>query len=546
MDSLKIDNALLSVYDKTGIVDFAKFLRDYDVNIVSTGGTRKVLEDNNLNVTSIEEFGGNPEIMGGRVKTLQYKVHAAILYRDEDIDELKQHGIKPFNMVVCNFYPFQETVNSGESKEKIIEMIDIGGPTMVSAAAKNYKNVAVVSDPSQYGLIEREMEETDGLLSLETREWLASEAENKLADYFVARANWRNSQIHGDIPDNFFLSLKKRMKLPYGENPGQEAAAYSPVGYTMGVLGWKKLGGTEPSFNKLREAAKINKLLQGFELPTAITGKHGIISGIGMSRNGIEHAYKIAHDCDVETNLGNETMLNRECTKTASKMIGLDLKNKWTEDLREFIGEKSSREWTVFTEGIGAPSYEDGTVDILLEKQKKKITIFQTGPYSNFPYDIRVEDGAFLMQNVADYNKKIPRKGRWVTSMKGNEEIEDKLFLMAEVVRRIPSNGIFVGDVDIKNGEIRELRGYGIGTSTKRSGAVKMALENAGERARSALMASDGFFPYPDSLDIAAEYGISYIIVPEGGIRKDEVVRAANEYGIGIYFLDHSIRLFSH
>ena len=386
-DPVLIKNALVSVFDKTELNVFGDFLRDYDVNIVSTGGTYEMLNKNGTPVTSIQEFTGKPEIMGGRVKTLQYEIYSCILAKrtKEDLDQLKKYvGKEPFDMVVCNLYNFKQTVDSGAPRHKIVEKMDIGGPSMVNAAAKNSDFVSIVTNPAQYETVMNEMSETGGLISHEARELFACEAENILGEYFSDRANWRNSQLYDGIPPRLFLSLEQAkslkpelrengelLKLPYGENPGSDGVAYGVTGYMMGILNWKHLGGTDPSFNKLREAAKVHKLLQGFEfIPTAITGKHGIISGFACSTEGIEKAYELAHECDPEADLGNETVLNRECTVEASKMIGLDIKSKWK--------KKSD---TVFTEGLGSDSYEEGAMekalDILEEKQNKKITIFE-------------------------------------------------------------------------------------------------------------------------------------------------------------------------
>ncbi|UCG95288.1 MAG: hypothetical protein JSV92_04580 [archaeon] len=380
---------------------------------------------------------------------------------------------------------------------------------------------------------------------------------NKVTDYNVKIANLINRKENPDgLPRRFYLSLSQAksmdpklraegelLELPYGENPGLDAVAYGITGYMMGILDWKYLGGTRPSFNKLREAAKIHKLLQGFEfIPTAITGKHGIISGFGSSIECIEKAYKLAHACDPEADLGNETMLNRECTVEAAKLIGLDLKNKW---------KKKSN--TVFTEGLGSDSYEEGAtekaLDIVKEKQKKKITIFQTGPYSNFPYDFRFEDGMFLCQKVVDYSKGIPRKGKWVTKRKGNEETESQMYYVLETAWRTPSNEVNAGTARTEDGKLIELRTLGIGTSTKRSRATWMALENYKKfnwKKRNVILASGGFFPEKDNIELAAEYEIDYIIVPEGGRKKDEVVKEADDWGIAMYFTNPSIRFFSH
>ena len=382
-------------------------------------------------------------------------------------------------------------------------------------------------------------------------------AYNKITDYNVKIANLINSKENQDgLPRRFYIPLKQAkslkpelrakgglLELPYGENPGQDAIPYEVTGYMMGILDWKQLGGSEPSFNKLRECAKVHKLLQGFDaIPTAITGKHGIISGLGSSDEGIEKAYQLAHKCDPEADLGNETMLNRQCTVNAAKLIGLDLKSKW-----------KRKEDTVFTEGIGADSYEEDAietaVDILKEKQKKKATIFQTGPYSKFPYDFRVDDGMFLCQKVTDYSKPISRKGKWVTRRKGNEEIEDQMYYLMETVWRTPSNGVNVGTAKTEDGKLREMRTLGIGTSTKRSRAMWMALENYKKfnwKKKDAIIVSDGFFPDEDNIEFAGEYEIEYIIVPEGGRKKNEVIKRADDQGIAMYFIDSSERFFSH
>lgn len=558
-DPVLIKNALVSVFDKTELNEFGDFLRDYGVNIVSTGGTYEMLNKNGTPVTSIQEFAGKPEIMGGRVKTLQYEIYACILAKrtKEDLEQLEKYvGKEPFDMVVCNLYNFKQTVDSGAPRQDIVEKMDIGGPSMVNAAAKNSDFVSIVTDPTQYKIIMEEMSDSKGSITPDTREFLACEAENILGEYFLDRANWRNSQLYGGIPPRLFLSLEQAkslkpelrkegnsLKLPHGENPGYDAVAYGINGYMMGILEWKHLGGTDPSFNKLREAAKVHKILQGFEfIPTAITGKHGIISGLACSVEGIEKAYELAHACDPEADLGNETMLNRECTVEAAKMIGLDIKSKWK--------KKSD---TVFTEGLGSDSYEEGAtgkaLEILKEKQNKKVTIFETGPYSNFPYDFRVEDGMFLCQKVVDYSKSIPRKGRWATRRKGNEDILDQMYYIMETAWRTPSNEVNVGTAKTEDGKLIELRTLGIGTDTKRSRAAWNALENYKKfnwKNKNAILASGGFFPKKDTIELAAEYEIELIIAPEGGIRKDEVVKEADDWGITMYFTHPSIRFFSH
>ena len=355
-----------------------------------------------------------------------------------------------------------------------------------------------------------------------------------------------------DLPDLLDLHLRraesldpeerklwKPLNFPYAENPGQEGKPYIVSGYSGGFLEWDYLGGSAISFNKAREAAKVNKLLEGFDyIPTAITGKHGMISGLGCSDQGIEKAYELAHECDPHADLGNETMLNRECTVEAAKLIGLDIDNKW--------GQK---EKTVFTEGIGAPSYEKGALDILKEKQKKKMTIFRTGPHTNFPYDVKYADGMFLLQEKPDYSKPIERKGEWVTKRKGNEEILDGMFYLLETARITPSNCVNVGKAKTEDGRLREMRTLGIGSSPKRSRSMKIALENYKQfnwKKKNVIAASDGFFPAKDNIEYAGDYEIDYIITPGGSKKDEDVIKEANDQGIAMYFLDSSIRFFSH
>jgi len=353
-----------------------------------------------------------------------------------------------------------------------------------------------------------------------------------------------------ELPENITLHLEqakslnpeerklgKLFEFPYAENPGKKGKPYLIRGYSGGFLEWEYLGGAMPSFNKAREAAKVNKLLEGFSyIPTAITGKHGIISGLGCSVDGIDRAYELAHECDPHADLGNETMLNRECTVEAAKLIGLDSKNKW-----------GRKEKTVFTEGIGAPSYQKGALEILKEKQKKKMTIFKTGPYSNFPYDVKYEDGVFLPQDKPDYSKPIERNGRWVTKRKGNEEILDSMYYLMETVRITPSNCVNVGTAKTENGKLLEMRTLGIGTSTKRSRSMLMALQNYKQfnwDVKDVIAASDGFFPAKDNIEYAGEYEIDYIITPGGSKRDEEVIREANDRDIAMYFVEG--RFFSH
>lgn len=575
MDYLQPKTAIVSVTNKEGIVDFSRpLVEDYNIEIISTGGTGRLLGKNNIPYTNISNYTGMPEMMDGRLKTIHPKVAGGLLAVRNNKEHMyglkKTLGGKEIDMLVCNLYEFQESVARGDSRKEIIENMDIGGPNMVNAASKSSDDVVVVTHPTQYEIIEEEMKNNDGSVSFDTREWLACEAENMLADYFGARANWRNSQIYDELPRRLFLSLEQVKSLKpelkakgeflefkYAENPGVRGIAWKTVGYDGGVFDFKQLAGPTPSWNNIRELGLTYDLIKGFQdVPTAIITKHGIVVGLGRSKEGIEEAYKLAHDTDREANLGNQTVINRRCTEKLAKMIGFDLKNKWSEDICDIIGTKDSKNWTVFTEGLIAPEYEGESLEILREKQKKKIRVFKSSSNNNFLYDMKPVRGGFLGQDVPDYTldpRKI--KGEWVTERKGDENTAIRLGYLMGVAYIVPSNAVVIGDVELdKEGKLSKLELYGVGTSTKRNRATWIAIENSGPRAEGALLASDGFFPYPDVIKKIGRYKdeegkeqgakIKSATVPKGGMRQEKVIGTVNECDLEMYMVDG--RYFYH
>ncbi len=573
-DVRKINRALLSTTDKTGLVDLAKKLREYGTELISTGGTYKKLTEGGIEVMKVEDYTKFPEMLDGRVKTLHPSIHAGILAKREPkhLNQLREHNIPTIDMVVSNLYRFEDAVAKGLDYEEIVENIDIGGPSMIRSAAKNHKYVAVVVDPARYEVIMDELDVYEGGLSWETRKDLATDAFVRTAQYDGAIGNWFEKQRSDGLPKNLFLALKQAkslypdsndaLELRYGENPVQKAVAWEPIGYLNGVLHWKQVGGPTPSFNRINEAARVNCLLAGFKNPTVYTGKHGMGSGAGSSIDGVEEAYVFAHGCDREADLGNQTFMNRECTVKSAKMIGKDAyfrekngkmlryeKNRYGEDLKDILGITDNFNKSVKTDGMGAPSFEEGAPDILNEKQKTKMCVFQTGSYSNFPFDIRYVDGMFLGQDPQNWMEEIPRVGEWVTKKKGNEEIEAIGYAGFEVARRHPSNSAALVDGKVEDGEAVKWWTLGIGTSTKRNRANWMAIENAkyyGNETKSTILANDGFLPEELIIKYIANAEIYYIFVPKGGYRFEKVVQAANDHGIGVYCLPPEIRLFSH
>lgn len=349
------------------------------MELIATGGTYNELANSDIPATRLSDYTGFPEILDGRVKTLHPKIEGGILARrsnEKDMQQLGEHGIKPIDMVVCNLYPFEKTISrAGVTEEEAIEQIDIGGVTLLRAAAKNFDDVAAVSKPSMYESLIYELEKYGGAMTLETRSQLAREAFASVAGYDAVIANWFEfKRCEGDLPKHLFLALEACFEPKYGENPYQKAMVYRPRGFSGGLLDWKQLAGDTPSFNNLSDLSLACVLLDGFEdVPAAATVKHGMMSGFAFAPT-IDEAVKRAHACDSEADYGGVYVLNRKCDLKATQLIGRS------------EGDASPFN---YVEILVAPSYDHDALEVLKNKQKKGIRIFEFNGHSNFPLDLR-------------------------------------------------------------------------------------------------------------------------------------------------------------
>ncbi|MHB1908488.1 MAG: bifunctional phosphoribosylaminoimidazolecarboxamide formyltransferase/IMP cyclohydrolase [Nitrososphaerales archaeon] len=530
---LEIKNALLSVYDKTGIVELAKTLAQHDIHLIASGGTLVTLEKAGLGVIPLEKVGHFPEMLDGRVKTLQPEIFAGILARKDSTDHMKQisdKGIKTIDMVVSNFYAFEQTASRADSKEEeLIEMIDIGGPSIMRASAKNFNSVCVVPSPKFYGEVVREIDLLEGKVSLGLRRKLSIAAFEIVASYDIAIYNTLSSRTGASFPSSFYLSSRSFEEPKYGENPDQEAMIYAINGSSGGLPEWKQLGGDVRSYNNYLDIASSYEILEGFEMPAAATVKHGQISGFAFSTT-LEDSYRLAHSCDPEADFGNTTVFNRRVDRKTAELVG---KNDRADD-------------SVYTEIVLAPGYDQDALEILKNKQKKKIRIIETNVPTSYRFDVKVMQGLALVQQSPDYSKKLdPSKLTVETKTKPSEKDISILLGLWEVVRRVESNGVVIGNGEIsENGKLEKLWTLGVGSFRKRNGATKIALENAGTRAAGSYCASDGFFPFPDSVELLARAGVKAIIQPGGSQNDKKVVETCDRHSIPMLFTHE--RAFKH
>jgi phosphoribosylaminoimidazolecarboxamide formyltransferase/IMP cyclohydrolase len=539
-DDLKIRRALLTTFDKSGLVEFATVLKNHGVHLIATGGTLAALEKVGLGATPLEKIGHFPEMLDGRVKTLQPEIFAGILARKPSSDHLNQitsHGINPIDMVVCNFYAFEAAAaKQGVGDDELIEMIDIGGPSLVRASSKNFESVCIVPSPKYYSLIQRELESKDGSISYSTRREMALNAFEIVANYDVAIYNSLSRRFYPtkEFPDSFFLSARGYEVPKYGENPGQNAMIYAINGTKGGIPDWLQVYGDTRSYNNQLDIGSSFEILEGFENhPAAATVKHGQISGFAFSDDGLADAYSLAHACDPEADFGNTTVLNGEVDARTAQLIG---KND----------DADSGDSSVYTEIVLAPSYSAEALEILKRKQKKKMRLIKTTKGSTFSYDVKILQGLLLVQDAPNYTKTLdPSKVMVGTTAKPTASDTAIMLGLWEVVRRVESNAIVIGNGEVtSSNELAKLWTLGVGTFRKRNGATRIALENAGERARGAFCASDGFFPFPDSVEMLGEAGIKGIIQPGGSISDKKVIETSNKYSIPM-LITHE-RAFKH
>lgn len=511
--------AIISVSDKTGIVELAEKLISMDVEILSTGGTAKALRDADIPVIGIEDVTGFPECLDGRVKTLHPNVHAGILaMRDNEthMDQLKELDIRPIDIVIINLYPFKETILKEDTTlEDAIENIDIGGPTMLRAAAKNYRDVAVVVDPADYDKIIEELE-TSGDISLDTKFELATKVFEHTAHYDALIFKYLREQgDYSEFPELLTLTFEKAQDMRYGENPHQNAVFYREVGNFKGALtGAKQLHGKALSFNNINDTNGAIDLLKEFDEPTVVAVKHANPCGVA-SAGSIHEAYVQAYEADPMSIFGGIIAANREIDRATAEEI-----NK------------------IFVEIVIAPSYTEEALEVLTKK--KNIRILELASVADrLPegtLDFKRVYGGLLLQ---EWNTKLlpPTEELQVVTNRQptDKEMEDLLFAW-KVVKHTKSNAISIA---------KDKKTLGIGPGqVNRIWAAINAIERSGDEVEGAVMASDAFFPFSDVVEAAAKAGITAIMQPGGSIRDKESIDACNEHDIAMVFT--SMRHFKH
>jgi phosphoribosylaminoimidazolecarboxamide formyltransferase / IMP cyclohydrolase len=528
---VKVKTAVLSVSDKTDLVGFAGGLSSFGVEILATGGTYAALKEGGLSVKSLQEDMKLPTALSGRVKTLHAPLQAAILARrtSEHMAELSAMGVKPVDMVVCNFYPFQVTLRQGAADEELIESIDIGGPTMVRAASKNFERVVVVSSPLLYNPVIEEMKKNSGGTTIDFRRRLAVEAFSQTSSYDAAIFNGLRRDAAGEFPRKLLISASKVQDAKYGENPDRRAVIYSIDGWRT-MSEWKQISGDVLSFNNFLDVGSAYDIVEGYDDTTAVaTVKHGQISGFAFAPTVVE-AYRLAHSCDPEADFGGTVVTNSEVDLQAARLIGRN---------------EGMKDDSVYTEIVIAPGFSPEALATLEKKQKKKIRVIQTAQRPDYPYDVKAIEGAILLQEAPDYRVKLDAAKVTVpTRVKPDPRQLRKLLATWEVVRKVQSNGIVIAEGSFEDERLTRFWALGVASFRKRNGAVKIALDNAAGRSKGAVCASDGFFPFRDSVDLLGQAGVSAVIQPGGSTNDEASIEAADQYGMAMV-LSHT-RAFKH
>lgn len=513
--------ALISVSDKTGIVDFAKELEKQGIEIISTGGTYKKLKEEGVNAIEISELTGFPECLDGRVKTLHPIVHAGILAMRNNENHMKQLQdlkIDTIDFVVVNLYPFKQTIlKEGVTRAEAVENIDIGGPTMLRSAAKNYQDVAVITDPKDYEIVLNELKE-NGKVSLDTKFYLMQKVFEHTSNYDTMISKYIKQQRNDDsFPEELSLTYEKVQEMRYGENPHQKGCLYKEIGKCTGSLTVaEQLNGKELSFNNINDTNGALELLKEFEEPTIVACKHGNPCGVG-SGNDIYEAWKKAFEADKTSIFGGIVVSNRKIT--------------------EQVAEEMSK---IFLEVIVAPSYEEKALEILKTKKNLRVLVLPeiTVKQPENAYDIKKINGGIIVQTI---DSKLLDEYEVVTDRKPTDkELEDMLFTW-KIVKYVKSNGIALG---------KNKQSIGIGPGqVNRIWATKQSVEHAEELiepgiTKGAVLASDAFFPFDDCVEEAHKAGITAIIQPGGSVRDQDSINKCNEYGIAMIFT--KMRHFRH
>ncbi|MEY4981057.1 MAG: hypothetical protein RL174_395 [Actinomycetota bacterium] len=535
-DRIQIRRALLSVSDKTGLLELAQALAAAGVEIVSTGGTFAALSAAGIPVIEVSEVTGFPETLDGRVKTLHPSVHAGILAdlrliaHEGQLDALK---VKPFDLVVVNLYPFVQTVQSGAKGDAVVEQIDIGGPAMVRAAAKNHANVAIVVDPAKYGEVIAAL--GNGGTTLAQRREFAYLAYSHTARYDLAVSNWFAAELEGEWKRNAGQTATEEIKNPgfapevnitgqlanvlrYGENAHQAAALYRTTGEgaVAGIAQARQFGGKDMSYNNYVDADAALRAAYDFSEPAVAIIKHanpcGIAIGDPNSADVMADAHAKAHMCDSVSAFGGVIAANRPVTVTMAKQVA-----------------------TIFTEVIIAPGYEIEALQILLEKKNLRVLELPAN-YSREALEYKQISGGLLVQQPDEFSQFNGQGWKLVTGKKADAETMEDLKFAWRACRSVKSNGILLA---------REGASVGVGMGqVNRVDSCKLAVERASSRARGSVAASDAFFPFADGLQILIDAGVKAVVQPGGSVRDEEVIAAAEAAGITMYFTNE--RHFFH
>ena len=514
-----IKRALLSVSDKTGIVELARRLHALGVELLSTGGTMKALQQAGIPVTGVSDVTGFPECLDGRVKTLHPAIHAGLLAmrsNPEHMRQIAELGIQPIDLVVINLYPFRQTIaRPGVTFEEAIENIDIGGPTMLRAAAKNWQDVAVVVEPADYDAVLGELEQT-GEVSRETKLRLCYKVFEHTAQYDCLIQQYLRAQLPGDnrFPDKLTVTFEKVQGMRYGENPHQGAAFYRDLGDVAGTLpAARQLHGKELSYNNINDTNGALELLREFDTTAVVAVKHGNPCGVGVA-DDVAEAYRLAYEADPVSVFGGIVVTNATVDAATA--------------------EQMSR---IFLEIVVAPAYTDAALEILTRKKNLRVLQLDT-THRAYPAGERVlrkVAGGLLVQDIDD--ALLPEgELKVVTDRAPTEKQMQDLLLAWKIVKHTKSNGIAIA---------RDNQSLGIGPGqVNRIWSTQMAIERSGEKVRGAALASDAFFPFDDCVKAAAQAGIACIIQPGGSVRDEDSIRACNEAGIAMVFT--GMRHFKH
>ncbi len=509
-DRKSIRRALVSVYDKTRLLEIGKVLSNAGIEILSTGSTAATLAAEGITVTEVSSYTGFPEIMGGRVKTLHPRIHSGILADQnnaEHIAAIKDLDIDPFDLVIINLYPFAATIASGADFAECIEQIDIGGPSMLRGAAKNHGSVAVISNIAQYdNLIEAV--QNGGFTAVERRQ-LALEVFRTTAEYDLTIANWLGSGE--ELPEWFGRIWHRDKSLRYGENPHQKAAIYS--GGPIGIVNAVQLHGKEMSFNNYTDAESAWRAVLDHRDPAVAIMKHANPCGIAVCELGVAVAYQHAHECDPISAFGGVIAANRKVDLAMATPLS-----------------------DVFTEVIIAPDYDQDALEILMKKANIRILKCESPTLSNL--EMRPVSGGILLQETDLVNAPgdSPKNWRQVSGESVDIQTLKDLEFAWRSVRSVKSNAILLA---------KNTASVGIGMGqVNRVDSARLAVTRAGERVRGSVAASDAFFPFADGLQILIDAGVTAVVQPGGSMRDDEVIAAAESAGIAMFFTD--TRHFSH